>query len=480
MHSQRNAMNQNDGGGPKGMARSRVGLRGDHTAGWVALGLGLLLVFLLAQSANSQAVPTKPGGPDRELSTGLRAEIIDSVAYALNEVYVFPEVAKKMEDRLRRQLKEGAYNDFTSCREYARKLTEDLREISKDRHLGLAFIPDEYIEEYRGDTLTDDAKARKLAFLRRDNFGFKEVKVLEGNVGYIDLRMFSDATDAGQTAVSAMNFLAHTDAIIFDLRNNGGGSPSMIQLITSYLVDTLTHLNSFYVRKGDTTQQFYTHAWVPGPKLSHAEVYVLTSGNTFSGAEEFTYNLKNLKRATIIGETTGGGAHPVEDRLFANLNVGMRLPFGRAVNPITGTNWEGTGVAPHIEVPQKDALNVAHVMALKTLAKNQTDEKVKDEITWIIEYKQALLEPYAVEPSILNDYVGTYGPRTIGVEKGQLYYQRETNPKYKLVPMKKDWFALEDLEYFRVEFARNESGRVVKIIGHYQEGQVDGHEKAID
>ena len=161
----------------------------------------------------------------------------------------------------------------------------------------------------------------ELAQLRRENFYFERVERLDGNVGYLDFRQFVDARLAGATAVAAMNFLSNCDAIIIDLRQNGGGEPSMIQLLTSYFFDEPKHINSFYVRYSDSIEQFWTQAYVPGKKMPDVPLYVLTSSYTFSGAEEFTYNLKNLKRATIIGETTGGGAHPVSDRYFPTLNV---------------------------------------------------------------------------------------------------------------------------------------------------------------
>ena len=415
--------------------------------------------------------------PDRQIDAEFQAEVIDSVAVALNEIYVFPDVAKEMEKHLRKQFKKKAYKDITSCREFGRQLTKDLQEISKDRHLRAQFMSDKMIEAFAGDTLTDDARERELLQDRRQNYGFKKLELLEGNVGYVDLRGFHEASGGGATAVAAMNFLAYADAIIFDLRQNGGGSPSMIQLITSYLLDEPTHLNSFYIRKEDTTKQFWTQAWVDGPKMSDALVYVLTSQYTFSGAEEFTYNLKNLKRGTIIGETTGGGAHPVDGRIFANLNVGMSLPFGRAVNPITGTNWEGTGVTPDIEVPQEKALDVAHLEALKALIEKADNPDVKHQLNWAIEGKKAVLEPYTPPDGSLQDYVGVYGPRRIWIEDGELYYQRGENPRYRLTPMTTDKFMIKSLDYFRIEFVRGEAGKVVKLVGLYDNGRTDAHER---
>jgi retinol-binding protein 3 len=147
--------------------------------------------------------------------------------------------------------------------------------------------------------------------------------------------------------------------MIIDLRENGGGTPKMVALITSYLFDRRTHLNDLWTRSTNTTAEFWTQDTVAGRRFGGEKpVYVLTSARTFSGAEEFTYNLKTLKRATIVGETTGGGAHPVRcRRIDEHFMIGV--PFARAINPITHTNWEGVGVEPDAKVPASEALNAA-------------------------------------------------------------------------------------------------------------------------
>ncbi len=441
----------------------------------VLLTAALVLISLLPLSTWAQA----PGAerPDKVIDAKMQLEVIDSVTQTLNEIYVFPDVAKKMEKYLRSQYKKKAYKDITSLDQFTQKLTEDLQEISHDRHLWVRFASDELLARFQGDTLTDAAKQEELEQRRRDNFCFKELKLLEGNVGYVDFRCFSDAIDAGPTAIAAMNFLAYTDAIIFGLRQNGGGSPSMIQLITSYFFPEPVFLNSFYVRKSDSTQQFWTQACVQGPRMSNVDLYVLTSNYTFSGAEEFTYNLKNMKRATIIGDTTGGGAHPIDVKPFPNLSIGMSLPFGRAVNPITGTNWEGTGIAPHICVPQEQALDVAHLEALKKLEGKADDPDRKAQLKWAIDGKQAKLNPVSVEQGQLQAYVGQYGPRRIWVEDGRLYYQRGEGRKYELIPMGDHWFMIEELDYFRVQFVMDDTGQASEIIGHYDDGHTDGHKR---
>lgn len=408
--------------------------------------------------------------PDQTIGAADRAAIIDSVSATLSRIYVFPDVARKMEAAARKKLKSGGYDAITSARQFADVLTADMMEICHDGHFGIRYMAE--IPPNR-DSLTDEQQAAYLAQLKRDNFGFRKVERLPGNIGYVDFRQFVGAEYAAPTAIAAMNFLGNCDAIIFDLRQNGGGEPSMIQLLTSYLLPQSTHLNSFYVRQSDSIQQFWTSAWVPGPRLEKADVYVLTSHFTFSGAEEFSFNIKNLKRGTIVGEVTGGGAHPVSEFHFANLHFGVRVPFGRAINPISGTNWEGVGVKPDVEVPADQALTVARTMALKKLIERQTDEEYKQSLAWQLDGLEAMTTAVTLSPEEMQACVGSYGERTITLENGALYYQRVGRPKLQMLPMTKDLFRFEAIDYFRLKLIRDASGAVGAIEGLYDNGMID-------
>lgn len=398
-----------------------------------------------------------------------RAAIVDKIAEALQEVYVFPDVAQQMDDHVHGQLRGGAYDAIDSLPAFTDRLTEDLQSISHDLHLRVRPIPPRDISEEQ--TLDEDeVRRRRLAQARAANFGFEKLEILAGNVGYLDLRGFLPAEYGGATAIAAMNFLANADALIVDLRQNGGGSPSMIQLISSYFFAEPVHLNSFYIRREDKMDQFWTQAWVAGPKLTEVPIWVLTSGRTFSAAEEFTYNLKNLERATIVGETTGGGAHPVDNHTFPELGVQMSLPFGRAVNPITETNWEGTGIEPHVAVPADQALTVAHRDALAKLRDAAEDPERQAFLSWALESLELELEPVSLDPAALPAYVGDYGPRRVRLADGALTYQRGDGPLYRLVPMGGDRFALQDNDRFRIRFERDGAGRVVTLVGLYDDG----------
>jgi hypothetical protein len=440
----------------------------------------LVVLFLILGSfpggINAQTAGATP--QDKTIDAKTQLEIIDSVSQALNKSYIFADIAKKMEKHIRQQYNNKIYKELTSTRDFTQKLTEDLREISKDRHLGVMFASDQLLARMEGDTLTDEGKKQELEENRRDNFCFKEVKQLPGNVGYIDFRCFANAREAGPTAIGAMNFLAYTDAIIFDLRENGGGDASMIQLLSSYLFWEPIHLTSWYQREIDSTIQSWTPAFVQGPRMTETDVYVLTSSYTFSAAEEFAYNLKNLKRATVVGEITGGGAHTVKRVPFKNLNVGIQIPFGRAINPVTGTNWEGTGITPDIQVPKEKALDVAYLKALEKILEKTKEPRKQFQIKWVIEGKNAALNPVTLTESEMQKYVGQYGPRKIFLENGQLYYQREPNPKFKLIPMGNHKFMLEGLDYFRIQFLTDEQGEVIELVGQYDDGRTDSNKRA--
>lgn len=322
----------------------------------------------MVASFSLRAVPpgTKVSDLNFKIDGATRGKVIDGAVAALNETYVFPETAKKMEEAVKAHQKKGDYDSITDGDDFAKRLTDDFQAVSHDQHLHVMFspapLPD--MEAQRPDPKRQDEERKDL---ERVNCGFNKAEILEGNVGYLKFDFFADPGICGPTAVAAMNFLGNTDAIIFDLRENGGGDPKMVAFVSSYLFAERTHLNDLWTRKGAITDQYWTLPYVPGKRVDGKPAFVLTSKNTFSGGEEFTYNLKTLKRATIVGETTGGGAHPVRGHRITE-HFGIGVPFARAINPITQTNWEGTGVEPDVKVAAADALTTAQKLAAEKLA----------------------------------------------------------------------------------------------------------------
>jgi C-terminal processing protease CtpA/Prc len=353
------------------------------------IALAIMVLFVLDYYGQ------QPAGqqPDLPIDAATKTQIINDLTRELNESYIFAETAKKMEADVKQRLQNKEYDKITNSREFAMKLTEDLQAVSRDKHLRVRFSYDKIpVRQDRREPSKEEIE-NDLRFMRQVNYGFEKIERLQGNIGYVDLRGFLDPESGAETVAAAMNFIGNTDALIFDLRQNGGGDPAMVALICSYLFgEKPVHLNSLYWRKGDKTEEFWTKATVAGKRYGETkDVYVLTSNRTFSGAEEFSYNLKNLKRATIIGETTGGGAHP-GSMYRINDHFGAFVPIGRAVSPITKTNWEGTGVEPDVKVPKELALKTAYLMALNKVAEKTTDEQRKKALKELADQAQKEIE----------------------------------------------------------------------------------------
>jgi C-terminal processing protease CtpA/Prc len=323
--------------------------------------IGLLTLGLFLGTAHAQAP---------RLDAAARADVLDALTKQLSTYYVFPDVAEKINATLRAKQKRGDYDSITDVQVFANVLTNDLRQAGKDRHLRVNSS-----ETPRSGTLPLSLEQREE--LRKQlvarGYGVTKVETLAGNVGYLDVRGFDRVKDAAPAITAAMNQLAGSDALIVDVRNNGGGDPATVAFLSGYLFDQRTHLNDLYWREGDRTEEFWTDTSVPGKRYGQQKaVYVLIGLRTFSGGEEFSYNLQQLKRATLVGETTGGGANPGRRRELSPYFSAF-IPNGRAINPITKTNWEGSGVAPDISVSPGEALVTAHKLALEKMAAASTD-----------------------------------------------------------------------------------------------------------
>ena len=405
-----------------------------------------------------------------------KKEVIDALCANLEREYIFPEITQKYVRMLRDNLQSGKYDSIVQPSEFAAKITSDLMAVHEDGHLHVWFNPAWVQEERNRKELDEQAIKLQQRRSRTSNYGFIEIKILPGNIGYLRLDSFSYDTGAQDAAVGAMSFMSNADAIIIDLRRNGGGSPEMVQFLCSYFLDNpRKHLNSFSYKDPGKLTQYWTYTYLPGKRLDNVDLYLLTNANTFSAAEEFAYNLKNMKRATIIGENTGGGAH---DNRFVILSdrFEMSLPFARAINPMTKTNWEGVGVEPDVKVPQDKALGTAQAMASKRLAEGEKDSEFKAYYQWQYDAYNAALNPLSLTKETLRSYVGTYGPRTITLEGDSLFYQREGQAKRRMIPIADSCFALEGNDNFRLRFLK-EGERTVAVEGLNPAGVADKHLK---
>jgi hypothetical protein len=329
--------------------------------------LARLLAVSTLLAATAAAQQPRPPQPDLTID----ARVVSKAVDVIERSYVSADVARKMADALRAREKAGAFDAITSADAFARALTDELRAVSRDKHLRVTYrhapVPPD-----REGFAPPPQSAADAAFRRSVNFGFEKLERLPGNIGYLELRGFDDAALAGPTVAAAFTFLAETDALVIDLRRNPGGSGETVALVASYLFDAPTHLNTIAWRESGKSEESWTKADVPGRRYGQRKpVYVLTSDRTFSAAEELAYDLQTQKRATVVGATSGGGAHAGGTRRLDD-HFEMWVPAGRAVNPVTKTNWEGVGVAPDHAVPADDALRAAQVLALEALLPSAT------------------------------------------------------------------------------------------------------------
>jgi C-terminal processing protease CtpA/Prc len=338
------------------------------------------VVFSAASLAQSQAEPT-----DLPINAATRTQVIEAVLSRLDESYVLPEIAARMELSIRTRMQKGEYDKINSSALLAQTLTAHLAEIAKDKHLGVGFSydPIPLSAEQEDPSPEDRERFRRMA--SSQNFGFEKVERLNGNIGYMELDGFVSADIGGETAIAAMQFLANTDALIVDLRYNGGGVPGTAQLIISYLLgETPVYYHSIFWRQGNRTEEFWTLGYVPGRRYVGKPVYVLMSKRTLSAPESFAYSLQAQKRVTVVGEVSAGGANPGRE-FRINEHFQIFVPTGRAINPVTGTNWEETGVRPDIPAPFAQALKTAHLAALRRLLETSTSERKKEQLKSVIE-----------------------------------------------------------------------------------------------
>ncbi|MGV9266186.1 S41 family peptidase [Kitasatospora sp. NPDC003701] len=289
--------------------------------------------------------------------------VVETIADLVRENYVFPDEARQLAELLRRRSAEGSYRS-ESAEELADAVTADLRSVNGDLHLAL---------KHHAVPVPPEQGAAVLAAMRREFDtslgGVPRVELLDGGVAVLEIGPKTFPLDwAAQPLAAALSLVAPARALILDLRRNAGGDPNTVAFICGYLLDGRTHLNTMVSRQGEVAAQSWTPPFVPGARFGGSKpLYVLTSGTTFSAGEELAYDLQQLGRAEVVGEATRGGAHPREG-WTVHPNLELSVPVARAVNPVSGTNWEGTGVRPDVPCDAEAALDRALGLAVARLA----------------------------------------------------------------------------------------------------------------
>ena len=388
-----------------------------------------LLALCVAPPARSQPSPAP-------LSSEQKKAVLEKVIEEISAGYVHKEAADKIAEHFRQQIAQDAYKAVADEESFAKMLTAELRRVGNDQHLEVVVHRPEPPANPPRDpnAWIDDLRLR--------NFDFAGVSTLSGNVRYLDLHSFPPPEVAGETAAASMRFLAGADAIIIDLRRNAGGTGDMVAFLATYFFEQRTALVRTFRRLENSTTEDRTLAHVPGPKIPTADLFILTSASTFSAAEAFAFALQQLKRATIVGEKTRGGANagryrPATDRFR------VFVPVAHAMSAATGKSWDKVGIEPDIKVAAGAALNAAHREALSRLAQKASAPNRKKELEWMIEMVRAKEEP---KPgSDLRILPGRYGPHLISLEGEQLMHSQDGGPRWPLVAVARETFVLDSL-----------------------------------
>jgi len=415
-------------------------------------------LFLLGVLALTPPVHAEEGAPD-PLTAQMRAQIVAGLADQLTQHYVYPDDAPDIVAGVQKALADGDYDQLTEPNDFARQLSTDLVRITQDQHFSVAYLP-----ETDSETLFENDDE---AIARRANFGFERLEILPGNIGYIRFDYFPDPEVAYPLLTSAIGFVENTDALIFDLRYNNGGYLETAQFLASHLFSSEKDQALFRYFYNDDGQTIRRSQWVmaaiPGKRRPDVPVYVLTSSTSFSAAEWMAFSLQELERATIVGQQTTGAAHPV-DRFRIDDRFVVQLPIGKIFGPVSGKDFEGSGVAPDRLVESHAALETAYALALNAIA---ADSEAKD-VDWLLTLARSP-EPAEVARDIAA-IQGRYDGRSFTLEEGTLMYRWRERFSLALIPLGDGLFKVEGTEDYRFRLSY-EDGQVNGILREFRDGQ---------
>jgi hypothetical protein len=405
--------------------------------GWVLLAMGCML-----------GPATVRGAP---------REVVEQIASLIEDNYFDATRAGLIAGELRAQAQVGRFDALAEPQDLAAELTEVLR--PRDHHFSVTWSQ----QDPAGPAITG-ATLSAGTFERRNNFGFRRIEMLPGAIGYVDVRTFYDFASgkpeepARRAADAVLALLLSGDAVIIDLRNNPGGSATMV----GYLASAFTKPDAdiydvIHYRAGIESER--PSDPYPHPRLD-VPLYILISGRTASAAEAMAYELQAASRAVIVGEASSGAANPGGEFPVGE-GFSVFVSIGTAVNPLTRTNWEGKGVQPDVHVPAEQALRRAQILALEEVLARAPEGSETEDTRWVLEALRAEHATRAGSP--LADYVGDYTGAVISESNGTLALRRGRRPPWTLVRVRGDVFFVKDEPLRRVEFERGPAGEVKRF-----------------
>ncbi len=424
----------------------------------------LAIIFFAIKGQAQQDSSSRSKVSSLHITPEITRQLIDSIRKVMVAKYIFPDTATRMVDHLEKEYESGMYSSITDPVELERKLYQDMRSVHRDVHFRLIYAPamaNSLSAPF--DSLTQKkTDSTNAVNMRNDNYFFRKVEILPGNIGYIKFNGFTELIpEAKPTLEAAFRFVINTKALIIDLRENRGGSPDMVNQVESYFFTSRMHMNDIVTRSPDSTIVFWADPKNADGILLNMPVYMLTSKATVSGAEDLAYAMQSVHRAVIIGDTTAGGAHPTG---MYNIGFGYigAIPVARTLNPYTHIDWEGTGVYPDIAISSEEALRTAERIFFKEeIAKAGTEIK-KRQLEWTMKDLLASQSEEIQDSQSLVIYTGTYTGGLVFYVQGHFLYcknKERGNRLFKLKHIDGDEFVLDDRN--EVQFLKNENGKVV-------------------
>jgi len=418
----------------------------------VTAAIGLALT---AASVPAAAQPAPATAPETvRLTAPQRIAALAEIRAKVQSLYVFPEKRAAIVAALTKAEKAGRYN-VDSPIAFAEAVSKDLAAASGDKHMYLLADPVQYAAMSAPEAT---AEAEAAAFWREralgENHGLIETKILPGNVRYLKISGFYWVDDeTGQAYDDALRFLKGGDAVIIDLRGNGGGSGAAVNYLTSHFMKPNTLLLTF-TRASQTPEQSRSREYLPAGRLIGKPLYVLTDGGCFSACEEFAYHVQQFKLGERVGTITGGGANNNDQMPIAPGFV-LSVSAGRPVHAVSGTNWEGVGVKPDVDAPPTQALDVALQRALTGLAASATaTARQRENYAWALIDAEARLRPITVASERLQALAGPYGDAKVSFREGSLWLKRVDRPERRLIPLDdKGLFAAEGSSTLRARLS---------------------------